>query len=80
MIIRMEDAVGSGAGQAVTFSLTDGDTVHILHPEQIVAYRGPSSGRSDRLMNVKGIYRKKKPNPSGHFRSQPIHGCASCRF
>ncbi|MCV4234876.1 AIM24 family protein [Virgibacillus sp. LDC1] len=60
MIIRMEDAAGSGAGQAVTFSLTEGDTAHVLHPEQIVAYRGPSSGRSDRLMNVKGIYRKKK--------------------
>lgn len=59
MIIRMEDAAGSGAGQAVTFSLTEDDTAHVLHPEQIVAYRGPSSGRSDRLMNVKGIYRKK---------------------
>ena len=40
MIIRMEDD-RRGAGQAVTFSLTEGDTAHVLHPEQIVAYRGP---------------------------------------
>ncbi|UNK19731.1 AIM24 family protein [Paenibacillus sp. N3/727] len=60
MNIRMEDAFGSGAGQAVTFSLQEGDVAHILHPDQIVAYRGPSHGRSDRLMNVKGMYRKQK--------------------
>lgn len=60
MIIRMEDTSGGGAGQAVTFSLADGDIAHVLHPDQIVAYRGPSTGRSDRLMNVKGMYRKKK--------------------
>nr|WP_243895974.1 AIM24 family protein [Paenibacillus sp. F411] len=56
----MEETPGGGAGQAVTFSLQEGDLVHILHPEQIIAYRGPSHGRHDRLMNVKGIYRKKK--------------------
>lgn len=59
MIIRMEET-GAVAGQAVTFSLQEGDLVHVLHPDQIVAYRGPSQGRSDRLMNVKGMYRKKK--------------------
>lgn len=79
MIIRMEDAAGSGAGQAVTFSLTEGDTAHVLHPEQIVAYRGPSSGRSDRLMNVKGIYRK-KADPCRHYGTQPVYGCASPGF
>ncbi|MGG1879638.1 AIM24 family protein [Paenibacillus cisolokensis] len=60
MIIRMEDTAAAGAGQAVTFSLTEGDMAHVLHPDQIVAYRGPAFGRSDRLMNVKGMYRKKK--------------------
>lgn len=60
MIIRMEDTTAAGAGQAVTFSLTEGDMAHVLHPDQIVAYRGPAFGRSDRLMNVKGMYRKKK--------------------
>lgn len=47
-------------GQAVTFSLTQGDLIHMLHPEQIVAYRGPSDGRSDRFMNMKRMYRKGK--------------------
>lgn len=51
---------GGEVGQAVDFSLRPGETVHILHPEQIITYRGPSDGRSDRLMNVKGMYRKKK--------------------
>ncbi|MFU1793477.1 AIM24 family protein [Paenibacillus azoreducens] len=51
---------GGGIGQAVDFSLGGGETLHILHPEQIIVYRGPSEGRSDRLMDVKGIYRKKK--------------------
>lgn len=60
MIIRMEEAASGGAGQAVTFSLKEEDLVSVLHPDQIVAYRGPSQGRSDRLMNVKGMYRKKK--------------------
>nr|WP_227871889.1 AIM24 family protein [Paenibacillus bovis] len=31
----------------------------MLHPGQIIAYEGPSSGRSDRLMDVKGMYRKR---------------------
>ncbi|MFC7677991.1 AIM24 family protein [Paenibacillus sp. GCM10028914] len=60
MIIRMEDSYASGSGQAVTFSLQKGDTAHILHPEQIVAYRGSSHNRVDRFMNVKGIFRKNK--------------------
>jgi uncharacterized protein (AIM24 family) len=34
--------------------------VHVLHPQQIIAYQGPSSGRADRLMDVKGMYRKRK--------------------
>ncbi|MWV46928.1 hypothetical protein GRF59_25280 [Paenibacillus sp. HJL G12] len=51
---------GGGNGQAVDFSLGEGEAMHILHPEQILTYRGPSDGRSDRLMNVKGMYRKKR--------------------
>ncbi|AWB46781.1 hypothetical protein DCC85_03125 [Paenibacillus sp. CAA11] len=47
-------------GQAVTFQLDEGETAHVLHPGQIIAYRGPSESRIDRLMNVKGMYRKKK--------------------
>lgn len=60
MKIRISEPDGQSTGQAVTFSLTTGQQVHILHPEQIVAYRGPSDGRSDRIMNMKGIYRKKR--------------------
>lgn len=60
MIIRMEDISANGTGQAVTFSLQEGDIAHVLHPEQVVAYRGPSHNRSDRFMNVKGFMRKNK--------------------
>ncbi|NMO95220.1 AIM24 family protein [Paenibacillus lemnae] len=60
MKIRLEEAPGGGAGQAVTFSLQEGDLIHVLHPDQIVAFRGPSTGRNDRFMNIKGMYRKKK--------------------
>nr|WP_238557927.1 AIM24 family protein [Paenibacillus sp. A9] len=31
----------------------------MLHPGQIIAYDGPSNGRHDRLMDVKGMYRKR---------------------
>ncbi|MCM3785253.1 AIM24 family protein [Neobacillus mesonae] len=47
-------------GQAVTFSLVEGDKLHVLHPQQIVAYRGLGNGRNDRLMNIQGMYRKHK--------------------
>ncbi|WP_055106561.1 AIM24 family protein [Paenibacillus ihumii] len=48
------------AGQAVTFHLQDGESAHVLHPGQIVAFRGASSLRSDKLMDMKGMYRKRK--------------------
>lgn len=47
-------------GQAVSFSLEENERIHLLHPQQIIAYQGPSSGRADRLMDLKGMYRKKK--------------------
>lgn len=56
----MNENVGAENGQAISFFLTKGEEMHVMHPEQIIAYRGPSDGRSDRLMNVKGMYRKKK--------------------
>ncbi|GAK41149.1 AIM24 family protein [Paenibacillus urinalis] len=58
-ISQSMDAPGM-SGQAATFSLTEQDKIHILHPQQIVAYRGPSSGRNDRLTNIQGMYRKRK--------------------
>ncbi|MGG6313128.1 AIM24 family protein [Paenibacillus macerans] len=47
-------------GQAVTFELDETDKLHVLHPGQVIAYRGPAQNRSDKLMNMKGIYRKRK--------------------
>jgi len=45
---------------AVELVLDKGDAVHVLHPQQIVSFKGTSSQREDKLMNVQGIYRKKK--------------------
>lgn len=47
-------------GSVVTLDLAEGEKLHVLHPQQIIAYRGPSSKRSDKLMNIKGMYRKHK--------------------
>ncbi|WP_082208287.1 AIM24 family protein [Paenibacillus dauci] len=47
------------SGQAVTLALADQEKLHMLHPGQIIAYDGPSNGRHDRLMDVKGMYRKR---------------------
>lgn len=59
MNIHLNNAEASGAGQVVTFSLIKDDRLHILHPQQIVAFRGPSGSRNDKFMNITGIYRKK---------------------
>lgn len=42
MNIHLNNAEAAGAGQVVTFSLIKDDRLHILHPQQIVAFRGPS--------------------------------------
>ena len=60
MNLSIQEHASPDSGQAVTFLLEQGEEMHFLHPEQIIAYRGPSDGRSDRLMNIKGMYRKKK--------------------
>lgn len=36
------------------------DVLHVLHPRQIVAFRGHSAQREDKLMSWQGMYRKKK--------------------
>ncbi|MBP2001672.1 uncharacterized protein (AIM24 family) [Paenibacillus shirakamiensis] len=51
---------GHTSGQALRFVLAEEEQIHMLHPQQIIAYRGASSNRSDRFMNIKGMYRKKK--------------------
>ncbi|OBZ08877.1 hypothetical protein A8L34_22235 [Bacillus sp. FJAT-27264] len=60
MNIDVQDEGNNTSGQALSFSVGENEMVHVLHPQQIIAYQGPSSGRSDRLMDVKGIYRKRK--------------------
>ena len=47
------------SGQAVTIVLGEAEKLHMLHPGQVIAYTGPSGGRSDRFMDVKGMYRKR---------------------
>lgn len=59
MDIRFETDHTQASGEAVHFGIHAGETVHVLHPGQIIAYRGPVNGRSDRLMNIKGMYRKR---------------------
>jgi uncharacterized protein (AIM24 family) len=60
MNVDVQDEGDSGSGQAVAFTVAENEEVHVLHPQQIIAYQGPSSGRADRLMDVKGMYRKRK--------------------
>lgn len=60
MNIEVQDGSDHGSGQALAFSLDKNEIAHVLHPQQIIAYQGPSSGRADRLMNMKGMYRKRK--------------------
>ncbi|MBY0202942.1 AIM24 family protein [Paenibacillus polysaccharolyticus] len=60
MHIHLNHAEAGGVGQVVTFSLIQDDRLHILHPQQIVAFRGASSNRQDKFMNISGMYRKKK--------------------
>ncbi|WP_340021557.1 AIM24 family protein [Paenibacillus sp. FSL K6-1096] len=60
MNVEIQDEGDSGSGQAVTFNVAEQEEVHVLHPQQIIAYQGPSSGRADRFMDVKGMYRKRK--------------------
>ena len=60
MHIHLNTAEAGGAGQVVTFSLVQNDRLHILHPQQIVAFRGSSSSRNDKFMNISGMVRKKK--------------------
>ncbi|WP_150265368.1 AIM24 family protein [Paenibacillus tepidiphilus] len=60
MNVEVQDEGDSGSGQAVRIIVDAHEEVHVLHPQQIIAYQGPSSGRSDRLMNVQGMYRKRK--------------------
>ncbi|MBW4081380.1 AIM24 family protein [Paenibacillus sp. S150] len=60
MNVEVQSEGDSGSGQAVAFTVEESEEIHVLHPQQIIAYQGPSSGRADRLMDVKGMCRKRK--------------------
>lgn len=53
------EPMGQG-GHTVIFDLSDAEKLQLLHPGQVIAYRGPVQNRCDKLMNMKGIYRKRK--------------------
>lgn len=60
MEIQYESEPALLGGQAVTFQLNAEEKAYVLHPGQIIAYLGPTGNRSDKFMNIKGMYRKHK--------------------
>ncbi|GIP37965.1 hypothetical protein J31TS4_12450 [Paenibacillus sp. J31TS4] len=60
MNIRTESAGGTSAAQGVQARLEAGERLHVLRPRLIAAFRGSSGQREDRLLDWKGMYRKKK--------------------
>lgn len=61
--MRIQSDSSSDAAGHVSFAeltLEPEDALHVLHPQQIVAFRGESARREDKLMNLQGMYRKKK--------------------
>ncbi|MCR8844261.1 AIM24 family protein [Paenibacillus sp. SC116] len=56
-IINEAEAVLS---QALSLELAAGEVVYILHPGQILSFQGASAQREDQLMDIAGIYRKRK--------------------
>lgn len=46
--------------QSVSLRLEEGESIHVLHPRQIISFQGNSNQREDRLMDITGMYRKRK--------------------
>jgi len=44
----------------VHISLEHNDVLHLLHPKTLLAYQGDPRNREDKLMDLGGMYRKKK--------------------
>ena len=44
----------------VHVSLGETDKLHLLHPKSVLAFQGMPHHREDRLMDLAGIYRKRK--------------------
>ncbi|MWC29785.1 AIM24 family protein [Paenibacillus sp. MMS18-CY102] len=44
----------------VHVSLEEADKLHVLHPKSVIAFQGMPHHREDRLMDLAGMYRKRK--------------------
>lgn len=51
---------GSFAAAVAELTVSAGESVHVLHPRQIAAFRGAPACRKDRLLRIGDAYRKKK--------------------
>ncbi|MGG1553859.1 MULTISPECIES: AIM24 family protein [Paenibacillus] len=50
----------SAQTKVATLHVESGEAVHILHPNQIVAFQGKANQREDGLMKLPNMYRKKR--------------------
>lgn len=60
ILTRTGVSLGRNQQSAVELQLTKEDAVHVLHPQQIVSFRGKGGQREDSFFNVQGMYRKRK--------------------
>jgi len=44
----------------VHIALEDDEALHVLHSKSIISYQGSPNHREDKLMDISGVYRKKK--------------------
>ena len=55
-----QDVSADSGSNGARLQLSEGERIHLLHSKAIVAFRGAPRLREDRLMNFKGMYRKRK--------------------
>lgn len=60
MRISFSHHPGQGAAQGMEIELPPGEKLHMLNPRMIIAFQGAPGQREDRLMDLRGMYRKKK--------------------
>ncbi|WP_261304118.1 AIM24 family protein [Paenibacillus andongensis] len=61
----------SSHAKIATLCIEQGESVHVLHPNQIVAFQGKSEQREDSFMKLPSMYRKKR------FVQSRLHGPAN---
>ena len=61
-------------------SSSKGEAVHVLHPNQIVAFQGMPEQREDALMKLPSMYRKKRLDPITGEWSMAINDGAARRL